>query len=375
MRKVPSLPAILASLLAASASAEPAPAGEPAVPAAVEAPPPAAPVPAAAPAVPAPAPIAPSVALEPRAAPRTADEPGRPESVEIQVRVLADRLADGLRDRPGQGRYERWAVMPLAEQGDEVAKRKLGQVLAAALETSLKADHGFLCVERMRLAALLKEIQLSQTGLLEESKAPEVGRMANADLLVVGSVGMLGDHYIVNVKAVSVQEAKVLAAAQVRIAAAGLVALSSQALVLRTRSDAVLRSVLIPGWGQLYNRQEEKAAVLMSAAAALAGAGILFRLLSGSAEGDYQSMRPDNPGRCSGQSPDQFSACVQGVRELAESRAQTSNYLFFGLAAVYAYSLLDAYLSGYKPDASTRSLYADFGPAPSGGGVSVRGAF
>jgi len=337
------------------------PADGPAAPAAPLPPPPA----------PEPVPV-PAEALEKKPAP-AAETAGRPESVEIQLRLLADKLVAGLRDEPGQGRYARWAVMPFSEQGDEVSKRKLGQVVPAALETDLKADHGFFCVERMRLSQVLKEIQLSQTGLLEESKAPEIGKMANADIIVTGSVGMLGPRYVVNAKAVSVEAAKVLAAAQVTIDAAGLVALSSEAVVLRTRSDAVLRSALIPGWGQLYNRQESKGGLLMFSAVALAGGGVLFQLLGSSAESSYASISRDNQGECTGRTPDQLVACVASVRERAESRYGMARTLFLGLGAVYAYNLLDAFLFGYKPDASTKSLYSGpvFQVAPDGVAVSA----
>ena len=141
----------------------------------------------------------------------------------------------------------------------------IGQVVASELEGRLKVDHGFVLVERMQMSRVLEEMQLAQVGLVDESKAPEMGKMLDAQVLVTGTVGQLGDKFVVNARVVSVEEAKVLASAQVTIDAAGLIALSSDAVVLRTKSDAVFRSLIIPGWGQFYNRQQAKGAAIMIA--------------------------------------------------------------------------------------------------------------
>lgn len=323
------------------------------------------------------APVAPRTELA-KAPTLPPDDLGKPGSVEIQTRRLSDKLATAFKDKDGGGRYERWAVVPFSEHGEDVQKRRLGEVVAAQVEGTLKNDHGFICVERMKLAEVVKELQLAQAGLIDEAKAPKVGELAGADVLVVGSVGMLGDRYVVNARAVSASEGKVLAAAQVTIEAKGLVALSSDALVLRTRSDAVFRSLLVPGWGQLYNRQDQKGGLIMFAGGSLLAGGLTFYLLGSSAETEYKLLDPQrHKGVCDGRVGEQFSVCVENQRQVANDRYSTSNTLFAAFGLVYAYNLLDAWLFGYTPDESTRSLYATGLPSidvlPNG--VAVSGAF
>lgn len=325
----------------------------------------------------------PAVAVEPEPAPDPAVKPapvaveaieGRPSSVQIQVRLLGDRLAAAFKDRPGNGRYERWAVVPFDNQGEDAQKRQLGQVVASELEGRLKVDHGFVLVERMQMSRVLEEMQLAQVGLVDETKAPEMGKMLDAQVLVTGTVGQLGDKFVVNARVVSVEEAKVLASAQVTIDAAGLIALSSDAVVLRTKSDAVFRSLIIPGWGQFYNRQQAKGAAIMIASGALIAGGVTFYVLGNQTESTYRTISKENPGPCADRAIDQLGGCVEAQRVLAESRYGISRALFVGLGAVYVFNVLDAWISGYSPDSASASLYASEGLqlelAPGWAGVS-----
>jgi hypothetical protein len=347
------------SLWAARVPAAPAPAAPPAAPAAVQ-PAPAVASPAAA--VAPPAPRAPAAA-------KVEDDLGRPESVEIQVRRLADQLAAGMKDRRGQGRYDRWAVTPFSELGDDVKKRHLGEIVAEQVEGSLKRDHGFICVERMKLAKLVQEAALAESGIIDEKDAPKLGELANADLLVVGSVGLLGDTYVVNIRAVATDSAKVVAAATARFHASGLVALSSEAVVLRTKSDALFRSVLIPGWGQLYNRQKQKAVTIWFLGGALLGGGIVSASLGRSAE--YAYTRPEeSKAACEGQTS--LSNCVVELRTKADTRYAAANLLFIGYGLLHVYNILDAYMSGYEPDASTQRLYGESAIDWRPDGIAVR---
>jgi hypothetical protein len=225
----------------------------------------------------------------------------------------------------------------------------------------------------MKLNEIMKELQLGQTGLVDESHAPQVGKLAGADVLVIGSVGQLGDRYVVNARAVSAEEGKVLASAQVPINAAGLVALSSNAIVLRSRSDAVFRSVLIPGWGQWYNRQEQKGTFIMVLSAGLLAGGVTSYVLGKQAERAYTGITPQAPGVCSGRDGDRFTQCVRDQKLTAQSRYNLATGLFIGLGAVYAYNLLDAFLFGYTP---SRQMNAEaFDVAVNPGGVQLRGSF
>jgi len=309
---------------------------------------------------------------------RAADPPqdvGHPESVGLQVRILADRLAAGYEKRPGGGRYERWAVVPFGELGPDVEKHQLGQVVAAELQHSLQADHGFFCIERLRLASVVKELALAQAGLVDESKAHQVGTMAGADALVTGTIGQLGANYVVNARAVSVADGTVLASAQVSIAASGLITLASDSVVLRSRSDAVFRSLIVPGWGQMYNRQADKGAFIMAGSVALAAVGITFAILGETTEHQYDTSTPSNPGPCKGQAGELFPTCVQNLRSTAQSRYLLADGFFAGLGVLYIYNIIDAAAFGGPRPTTEGAQAGRLQLGLSANGVSVRGGF
>ena len=303
------------------------------------------------------------------------EDAGHPESVGLQVRILADRLAAGYDKRPGGGRYDRWAVVPFGELGDEVQKHQLGQVVAAELQHSLQTDHGFFCIERLRLASVVKELALAQAGLVDDSKAHQVGTMAGADALVTGTIGQLGDQYVVNARAVSVADGTVLASARVNIAASGLITLASDSVVLRTRSDAVFRSMLVPGWGQMYNHQPDKGTFLMAAAVALAAVGVTFAVLGETTERSYNTVTPSNPGPCKGQGAELFPTCVQNLRSTAQSRYLVADGFFAGLGVLYIYNIIDAAASGGPRPSAEGTQVTRLQLGVSADGVSVRGGF
>lgn len=289
---------------------------------------------------------------------------GRPEAVDVAIRRLSDALSAGLAKLPGPGRYQRLAVLPFVDVGAEAKRRELGAVVTAELATDLRQLHGLLLVERARLGAVLSEVKLGEMGLVDPKDAPKLGRMADAQALVVGSVADAGDRYLVQARIVATETSETLAAASEAVSGASLVALSSEAVVLRSRSDAVFRSLVFPGWGQLYNRQRVKAAVFGGAALATAGAALAFHLDGARAERDYQQKT--TPAQLGGGDP---SAAAAALRAQATRSFGRRNAFLWGAAGVWALGLADAYIFGVDGERAADGLA--LAPASEGMGVAV----
>ncbi|HEY6100516.1 MAG TPA: FlgO family outer membrane protein, partial [Anaeromyxobacter sp.] len=240
-------------------------------------------------------------------------------SVDVAMRRMADALAKGVARLPGNARYQRIAVLGFSEVGDEAKKRELGKVVTAELSTNLRRDHGFLLVEREKIGSVLSEVKLGEMGLVDAKSAPKVGQLADAQALVVGSVAEAGGKFLVNARVVTTETAETLAAASESIQSATLVAFSADAVVLRSRKDAVFRSVLLPGFGQLYNRQPKKAAAFAAAEVAALGGAVAFQLLGAGAQKDYE--RQTTPGAL-GTDP---AAAAADLRQTAEDRYRWRN--------------------------------------------------
>ena len=306
-----------------------------------------------------------TVELRPeRGAPaEVADAPVTSSSIEVAIRRLSDALAAGFYTLPG-ARYRRLAVLDFAEAGAEARTRELGKVVAAELAVDLRRDHDLFLVERSRVGAVLSELRLAEMGAVDATAAARLGKLADAQALVIGAVSEAGDRYLVTARVVATETGETLAVASESISAASLVALSSGAVVLRSRRDALFRSLVAPGWGQLYNRQPRKAAVVAGTEAALLGGALAFHLRGSSAEDDYR--RRTTAGEL-GSDP---AAAAAALRRKAEQAYRTRNTLLWISAGVWALNVADAWLSGVDGEKLLGAV-----PLEDGAGVFLSGRF
>jgi TolB-like protein len=80
----------------------------------------------------------------------------------------------------------------------------VGKALAETVETSLGGIKGLSVVERTAIDRTTKAMVLSQSGLIDEFSAPQVGRSVGADFLVFGSIAVQDKDVTVTWKVVSV---------------------------------------------------------------------------------------------------------------------------------------------------------------------------
>ena len=111
--------------------------------------------------------------------------------------------------------------------------------------------------------------------------------------------------------------------------------------VLKSKSGALFRSFLIPGWGQSYNLEPTKAWVFGGVEALVAAA--LWAHL------DYQSK---NDTYCALEVGGDFTAAAQSAEKAYELR----NSILIG-ALVHAVNIVDAYLSGVDANNQTAQVH------------------
>lgn len=273
--------------------------------------------------------------------------------VEIGLRRLADRLIEAYsRHADGGARYKKIAVLPFKEATPLVQQKGLGTLVAAELVSRFTREHSLVVVERSRLDAVLKEFEVAQLGLVDERSAPKLGKMVEADAITLGEVSEVGDRFVIHARIVDVETGVTLVAEQASVKAEGLITLASDALVLRSKSGAVFRSLLIPGWGQFYNRQEAKGITFISVVGALGAAAITTQVLSSVAAGQYAAAQP-------GANFDEIIGRANGF-----ATARTVCLILMG--SVWAYNVLDAYLNGATFDSAVSTRAASVAVSPFG---------
>lgn len=105
------------------------------------------------------------------------------------------------------------AVLPLDQGAGGQPYEGLGKALAGMLTTDLSSAPGLTLVERARLDALLSEIQLKDTGFLDEATVQKLGKGLGAEFVVMGSYSVVGEQFLLDARLVGVETAKVVRAA------------------------------------------------------------------------------------------------------------------------------------------------------------------
>lgn len=131
------------------------------------------------------------------------------------------------------------AVMPFTNLSGQKDYDWLSTGIGEVFTTKLGSLPCFNLVERIKISEVLKEIELGQTGLIDENTAPQVGKMIGAEGLLTGSFQIVGQTIRIDARLLDVETGRVLVfagaygeldkvfKAQDRIAASFLAALNA----------------------------------------------------------------------------------------------------------------------------------------------------
>jgi len=84
-------------------------------------------------------------------------------------------------------------IPPLAVRAADTALAPLGYGLADLLISDLVHSHEIIVLDRLRMDALLRELELTRSGAVDSATAPRVGRLIGARRLVVGALNDRGN--------------------------------------------------------------------------------------------------------------------------------------------------------------------------------------
>lgn len=265
--------------------------------------------------------------------PRPTETAGR---MKIQLLDFCDQLAKGLRDVDGAHRNSRVAVLYFRPEGERVIENRLHIVFSDFTMHCLRENHRFNLAERERLSDLMDQaadLERVTDPRLTQEKAQRLAATLAVDSLVVGHVVEVGREIAVSARVIDLA-ANVKAVALVRLDEADLPNLPP---VAARRWEALFRSALVPGWGQLYNGEPVKGGIVLATELGLLGTALGFHLAGNHALESYE----------------QDLRVTVSERELAESRYTTRNALLWTAGGVWVANLVDAWLAGYVYDPET----------------------
>ncbi len=104
------------------------------------------------------------------------------------------------------------AILEFQGLNAQAKKDNMGKMVTEIMTTSLVNSRAFNIIEREKLSKVLKEFQLSQTGLIDETSAKEIGKILGADAIVTGSVMMLRERLRLDARIIDVITGAIIAA-------------------------------------------------------------------------------------------------------------------------------------------------------------------
>jgi TolB-like protein len=120
------------------------------------------------------------------------------------------------------------AVLNFTNYGSKDIKF-LSSAIPESVSTTLSENEDISVVERRNLGRVIDELSLEQTGLVDTKDVSRAGRLAKADVLILGSVSGDRNNVILTMKAVDVATGKVLDGKTVKASMADIFDKSSQA--------------------------------------------------------------------------------------------------------------------------------------------------
>ncbi len=137
------------------------------------------------------------------------------QDLEGGIQEIAQQLSSSM----GGGKVRKLAVVEFPDlNGYQSA---LGQFIAEELVTQLSIGTNagqFDVVERRQLARVLREQELTESSLFDAASISKIGKILGIEAIITGSIADLGTDVKINARAISIETAKVFAAASTKFA-------------------------------------------------------------------------------------------------------------------------------------------------------------
>ena len=111
-----------------------------------------------------------------------------------------------------KGEKVKIGIIEFQSLNEEAKKDNLGKIVSEMLTTSFVNSESFKIIEREQLQKVIKEFQLSQSGIIDTSYAKQIGKITGADAIVTGSVTKIGNDLRLDARIIDVESGIILTA-------------------------------------------------------------------------------------------------------------------------------------------------------------------
>ena len=226
------------------------------------------------------------------------------------------------------------AIVKFLNLGPDAINRKMGEIVTEMLTEELSNVTGIKLVERENLQKLLAELKLSFLGITNPRLASQVGKMLNAQYMIIGAVSDVGASYVINARIVDVATAKIVGGVRTTLNKQDVIALSSKYVVVKTKVGALYRSLILPGWGQIYSGHVVKGVFYTVTTLGLVGAALVNYYLGNNVYYNKDYKNATN------------TSAATKYYDKAVKSIKLGNTLLAAGAVVWVVNAVDAYVTG-----------------------------
>ena len=266
------------------------------------------------------------------------------------------------------------------------------QTLTDRFTTSLSSTNKVILVERGTMNDVLQEQGFDAGECTSDECAAEVGAMLGVEYMISGSIGKIGNAYTIDAKMFSVAtgaaenmknityagaveglitEIEILAwdilsldppRALKRKRNQGVPDYSSVSVKRRTKGGALLRSLLIPGYGQLYSGRKISAYSFMGVELALIGLAFSSQSTFNSLQSDQDAARALYDASTSQEDIQNYAAQLVAID--ADLQAANDQLMLFSASAagLWALNVIHAFITGPRDDLASLPITVAYDP-------------
>ena len=102
------------------------------------------------------------------------------------------------------------AILPFQNNSPDKTLDSVGITLSDLISAKMSTKKKFKMVERTRIEELMKEMKLSQSGMIDQGTAMQIGKMVGANVMGFGSYTVLGKNVMLTLRLVKVETGEVV---------------------------------------------------------------------------------------------------------------------------------------------------------------------
>ncbi|HSQ42640.1 MAG TPA: DUF5683 domain-containing protein [Fibrobacteraceae bacterium] len=251
------------------------------------------------------------------------------------------------------------AALPFASQGENPPDYNPGLMVAEFAVRAFTKDPRFHVIERTALNRVLEEQALVQAGAVSDSAAVASGKLVAAQWVVVGSVTTQAGTQAIFARLVNVETGDIASAAYAIVENQAQRDLYRTALGERTQtSSAVYRSLVLPGWGQMYSGHSARGIFWTTLTAVGIGATVWTGLHYRDAQSDWDTYKSQDNSTV--QEGDDSTSWAERAQQALDDRNDAASYVniaIASLASIWLFNVLDAAWVGQKESQKIRARY------------------